>query len=80
MADSLLVTLAGSGQVAPNFWLNPKNGVSYPIVAQMPQYRIDSFSDLHTLPVTAATSSPLLGALAHISRGPSDGIVSHSYV
>ena len=41
IANSLLVTLSGSGQVKPNFWLNPKNGVSYPIVAQMPQYRID---------------------------------------
>ena len=41
IANSLLVTLSGSGQVKPNFWLNTKNGVSYPIVAQMPQYRID---------------------------------------
>ena len=40
-ANSLLVTLSGSGQVQPNFWLNTQNGVSYPIVAQMPQYRID---------------------------------------
>ena len=38
-ANSLLVTLSGSGQVRPNYWLNTKNGVSYPIVAQMPQYR-----------------------------------------
>ena len=48
VANSLLVTLSGSGQVQPNFWLNPKNGVSYPIVAQMPQYRIDTMSDLST--------------------------------
>ena len=39
VANSLLVTLSGSGQVHPNFWLNTENGVSYPIVAQMPQYR-----------------------------------------
>jgi multidrug efflux pump subunit AcrB len=77
VADSLLVTLAGSSQVAPTFWLNPKNGVSYPIVTQMPQYRIDSFSDLDNLPVTGGQSSQILGALAHISRGPSDGVVSH---
>jgi multidrug efflux pump subunit AcrB len=77
VANSLLVTLAGSNQVAPTFWLNPKNGVSYPIVTQTPQYRIDSFSDLNNLPVTADGSSQLLGALAHISRGPSDGVVSH---
>ena len=52
VANSLLVTLSGSGQVKPNFWLNPKNGVSYPIVAQMPQYRVDSMSDLVNMPVT----------------------------
>ena len=40
-ANSVLVTLSGSGQVQPNFWLNTQNGVSYPIVAQMPQYRIE---------------------------------------
>ena len=77
VADSLLVTLAGSSQVAPTFWLNPKNGVSYPIVTQMPQYRIDNFSDLENLPVTGGGSSQILGALSHISRGPSDGVVSH---
>ena len=42
-ANSLLVTLSGSGQVQPNFWLNTQNGVSYPIVAQMPQYRIELY-------------------------------------
>jgi multidrug efflux pump subunit AcrB len=77
VADSLLVTLAGSSQVAPTFWLNPQNGVSYPIVTQMPQYRIDNFSDLNNLPVTSGNSSQILGALSQISRGPSDGVVSH---
>jgi multidrug efflux pump subunit AcrB len=77
VADSLLVTLAGSSQVAPTFWLNPKNGVSYPIVTQTPQYGIDSLSDLDNLPITAGGSSQLLGAVAQISRGPSDGVVSH---
>jgi multidrug efflux pump subunit AcrB len=77
VADSLLVTLAGSSQVAPTFWLNPQNGVSYPIVTQMPQYRIDNFSDLSNLPVTSGNSSQILGALSQISRGPSDGVVSH---
>src|ERR1700723_358965 len=48
VANSLLVTLSGSSQVKPNFWVNTENGVSYPIVAQMPQYRADSISDLST--------------------------------
>jgi CzcA family heavy metal efflux pump len=79
VANSLLVTLSGSGQVQPNFWLNTENGVSYPIVAQMPQYRINSISDLSNIPVTAQdTASPrYLGGLAHITQGPSPGVVSH---
>jgi multidrug efflux pump subunit AcrB len=79
IANSLLVTLSGSGQVEPNFWLNTKNGVSYPIVAQMPQYRIDTLSDLANVPITSAqTQTPrYLGGLARISAGPSPGVVSH---
>jgi multidrug efflux pump subunit AcrB len=79
VANSLLITLSGSGQVRPNFWLNPENGVSYPIVAQMPQYRIDSISDLSNVPVTSDTAKEpqFLGGLARISPGPSPGVVSH---
>ena len=82
VANSLLVTLSGSGQVKPNFWLNSENGVSYPIVAQMPQYRVDSMMDLSNVPVTSSeTSSPqYLGGLAKITPGPSPGVVSHSNV
>jgi CzcA family heavy metal efflux pump len=78
-ANSLLVTLSGSGQVQPNFWLNTQNGVSYPIVAQMPQYRIDTVSDLVNVPVTSSkTATPqYLGGLATITPGPSPGVVSH---
>ena len=78
-ANSLLVTLSGSSQVQPNFWLNTQNGVSYPIVAQMPQYRINSISDLVNLPVTSPkTKTPqYLGGLGRITPGPSPGVVSH---
>ena len=69
VANSLLVTLSGSSQVKPNFWLNPENGVSYPIVAQMPQYRINSMSDLSNIPITAQQNGMgaqrYLGGLAH---------------
>jgi CzcA family heavy metal efflux pump len=79
VANSLLVTLSGSGQIKPNYWLNTKNGVSYPIVAQMPQYRIDTMSDLQNVPVTSPDSKTLqyLGGLADIKPGPSPGVVSH---
>jgi multidrug efflux pump subunit AcrB len=80
VANSLLVTLSGSGQVKPNFWLNTENGVSYPIVAQMPQYRIDTPSDLANVPITSAEAGTpqFLGGLAQITTGRSVGVVSHS--
>jgi CzcA family heavy metal efflux pump len=79
VANSLLVTLSGSGQVKPNFWLNPENGVSYPIVAQMPQYRVNSISDLSNIPITTQENGGqrYLGGLAKINPGPSAGVVSH---
>jgi CzcA family heavy metal efflux pump len=87
VANSLLVTLSGSGQVKPNFWLNTQNGVSYPIVAQMPQYRVDTMSDLVNVPITptevrqararAEATAQYLGGLAQITPGPSPGVVSH---
>jgi multidrug efflux pump subunit AcrB len=79
VANSLLVTLSGSGQVRPNFWLNPENGVSYPIVAQMPQYRVNSISDLSNIPITSQENGAprYLGGLANITQGPSPGVVSH---
>src|SRR5271154_1231382 len=71
VANSLLVTLSGSGQVKPNFWLNPENGVSYPIVAQMPQYRVNSISDLSNIPITTSENGVggqrYLGGIAKIT-------------
>jgi multidrug efflux pump subunit AcrB len=53
LANDVLVTLNSSAQVSPNFWLNPHNNVSYPLVVQTPTYRVKSTNDLRTLPVTA---------------------------
>ncbi len=58
VATSVLDTLSGSFQVRPNFYLNPKNGISYELQAMMPQYRIDSLSDLANLPITGNGSGP----------------------
>jgi len=74
---SLSVNLAGSIQVAPTFWLNPKNGVSYPIVVQTPQYRMDTLSQLEQIPVTGTGNAQLLGALGTLHREPSPAVVSH---
>jgi multidrug efflux pump subunit AcrB len=56
VTNSMVVNLAGSGQVAPTYWLNPDNGVSYAIVMQTPQYQIDSLNALESLSITAPGS------------------------
>jgi len=54
VAQNVLVSLSGSFQTQPNFWLDPKNGVSYNVVVQTPQYRMDTFQDLQNTPVTTS--------------------------
>ena len=79
VTNSLVVNLAGSSQVAPTFFLNPDNGVSYSVVMQTPQYQIDSLNKLETLPISAAgsTAAPrLLGGIADIKRSTSSAVVS----
>lgn len=78
VTNSMVVNLAGSSQVAPTYYLNPDNGVSYSIVMQTPQYRMDSLSSLETLPITAGTTAapPILGGIANISRSTSSAVVS----
>jgi CzcA family heavy metal efflux pump len=79
IATNLLISLSGSFQTSPTFWLNPKNGVSYAIATQTPQYRIDSLQGLQNIPVTGASGAPpqILGSLASINRGVGLGLVSH---
>jgi multidrug efflux pump subunit AcrB len=78
VTNSLVVNLAGSAQIAPTYFLNTDNGVSYSIVMQTPQYQIDSLSALQTLPITAvgAAQSPILGGIADIKRSVSSAVVS----
>ena len=57
VTSSMLISLSGNNQVAPNFWLNPANGVNYNVGVQTPQYRIDSLDALLRTPITAATSA-----------------------
>jgi multidrug efflux pump subunit AcrB len=63
VATSLLVSLSGSFQTTPNFYLDPRNGVSYSIAVQSPQYNIDSVSALQSLPVTVSTGTAPQAAL-----------------
>ncbi len=57
VASSLLVALSGSFQTTPNFYLDPKNGISYNIAVQSPQYNIQSLADLQSLPITGSSSA-----------------------
>jgi multidrug efflux pump subunit AcrB len=76
-ATSMLDTLAGSIQTAPTFWLNPHNGVSYPIVVQAPQYDVDTINQLQNTPVGSGVSTELLGGLATFSTQTANAVVSH---
>jgi multidrug efflux pump subunit AcrB len=78
VTNSMVASLAGSSQVAPTYWLNPANGVSYSIVAATPQYRLDSLPALEALPVTGANGqSQILGGLADIHRVQTPAVVTH---
>lgn len=79
VTTSLASVLAGTAQTAPVYYLNPNNGVSYPVVAQAPEYRIGSVDDLSNVPVTglAAVPNQILGGIATISRSATAAVVSH---
>jgi multidrug efflux pump subunit AcrB len=80
VAQNLLVSLSGSFQTAPTFWLDPKNGVSYAVATQTPQYWLDNLDSLQSIAVTGASgSSPqLMASLASVQRGAGLPVVSHS--
>jgi multidrug efflux pump subunit AcrB len=77
VTNSMVVNLASSSQVAPVYWLNEKNGVTYPIAMQTPQYQIDTLPALENLPINAAGApTTVLGGIADIRRSHSDAVVS----
>jgi multidrug efflux pump subunit AcrB len=76
-ADDVLVATNGSAQTTPNFWVDPRNGVSYPLVVQLPTYRIQDVGDLERMPITGSDGrSPLLMNLGNISRGTTPIVTS----
>jgi multidrug efflux pump subunit AcrB len=92
IAQSLLVATSGSFQTSPTFWLDPRNGVSYDIAVQAPQYSLDTMQDLNNIPLTGAqTSAPqpngaqpmggnpvqILGNVATVTPGAQMGTVTH---
>jgi multidrug efflux pump subunit AcrB len=80
IAQNLLVSLSGSFQTSPTFWLDPKNHVSYQIATQTPQYRTDSLQGVENIPVTGtdpAAPPSLLASLVSMQRGTGMAVVSH---
>src|SRR5216684_6527515 len=78
VANSMLISLSSTSQVAPNYWLNPVNGVNYLIAVQTPPYRVDSTATLGSTPINLNGSAPeLLSNLASFKRGEEIQVVNH---
>ena len=79
IAQNLLVSLSGSFQTSPTFWVDPKNRVSYQIATQTPQYRTDTLQELENIPITGTdpTAPPsLMASLVSLQRGTGMAVVS----
>ncbi len=79
VANDLLTSLSGSGQTLLSFWIDPKTGTQYPVVAQTPQFRLSSLTDLTTTPITGpnAPTAQMLANLANFRRTMTPAVVSH---
>ena len=79
VATNLLVSLSSSSQTTPTFWLNPANGVSYPLAIMTPQYKMDSLQALMNTPVSssAASSPEILANLATVTPTMNPAVVTH---
>jgi multidrug efflux pump subunit AcrB len=78
VSDDVLLSLSGSGQVAPNFWLDPKTGINYPVIVQVPQYRMRNLDTLDRTPISAmGASDQLLRNVSQTQRQVAPLTVSH---
>src|SRR5581483_11176370 len=78
VANDMLVTLSSNVQVAPNYWLNPQNGINYPLVVQTPQYRVTDMADLERTPIHSGSDQPqLLTNLSHVTRRNTLAVITH---
>jgi multidrug efflux pump subunit AcrB len=79
VANNMLISLSSSSQTAPNFWLNPKNGVSYSIAVQTPEYKISSMDEMRSTGLTSRsqTGEQLLTNVSTTQRMISPGVVTH---
>jgi CzcA family heavy metal efflux pump len=77
VAQSALVSLSGSFQTSPNFWLNPRNEVTYQMAVQAPQYRMTDLQDLMNIPVISQRGPQLMGNLVQVSPTVRPATVNH---
>ena len=78
VASNLLVSLSGSFQTSPSFWIDPKSGTQYVVATQTPQFRMDSLNDLANTPLSGANGAPqILSSVAGIHRSVAPAIVTH---
>jgi CzcA family heavy metal efflux pump len=78
VANDVLVTLSSNVQVSPNYWVNPQNGVNYPLVVQTPQSLVTNMSELANTPIRSGTETPqLLTNLSSVTRRNTLGVITH---
>jgi multidrug efflux pump subunit AcrB len=81
VASSVLLSLSGSSQVQPTFWINPQLGIQYAVNVRVPEHQIDTINALNAIPITASQGGQgdgqLLANLATVSRSMAPPIVSH---
>ena len=79
VAGNMLVSLSGSFQTSPSFWVDPRSGTQYQVATQTPQYRLQNLNDLGNTPLSGGIngSSQLLANLANIHRSVAPAVVSH---
>ncbi|HTZ97457.1 MAG TPA: efflux RND transporter permease subunit [Terriglobales bacterium] len=77
VAQSALISLSGSFQTAPNFWLNTKNEVTYQLAVQSPQYRMTDLQDLLNIPVVSQQGPQLMGNLVQLTATARPATVNH---
>jgi multidrug efflux pump subunit AcrB len=79
VASNILVSLSGSFQTAPSFWVDPKTGTQYQVTTQTPQYRLENLNDLGNTPLSGGVggAAQILSNLASVHRSAAPAVVSH---
>ena len=78
VASNVLVSLSGSFQTSPSFWVDPKSGTQYQVTAQTPQFRLQNLNDLGNTPLNGPRdSSQILSSIANVHRNVAPAVVTH---